>query len=73
MDKDLPPETPVTEISISDELLAFANNNSFGNFREMLEPGLNGLHQLTDFNYRLQREIIQLVVANHWDDLLEKE
>jgi hypothetical protein len=67
------PETPLSELTLSSELLAFATQHGFKNFADLLKPGLNGLHQLKDFNYRLQREVIHLVVVNKWDDLMETE
>ena len=73
MEKYLPPDTPVKELLISEELAAFATNNEFEHIKEMFTIGIHELHNYGDFNYRLQREIISLAVQNHWDDLLDMD
>ena len=71
MEKYLPPDTPIKELPISEELAAFAANNEFENIKEMFTVGLHELHKYEEFKYRLQREIISLAVKNKWDDLLD--
>ena len=67
----LSPETPIQDLTISNELLAFAIGNAFENIKEMLHVGFNVLHKFDGFDYRLQREIITLVQDNHWESLLD--
>ena len=71
MEKYLPPDTPIKELLISEELAAFAANNEFEDIKEMFTVGLHELHKYEEFNYRLQREIISLAVKNKWEDLLD--
>ena len=70
---ELSPETPIASLFVSPELLAFAGDNGFENIKKMLTTGFNQLHNFKGFDYRLQREIIDLVQRHHWENLLEPE
>lgn len=73
MKENISPETPIRELSTSDELLGFATAYHFNSIKEMLALGFNELHKYMGFDYRLQREIVQLVQIYHWENLLEPE
>lgn len=73
MTTTLSPETPIAELATSIELLDFAIANNFTTIKELLSPGFNGLRQYEGFDYRLQREIVEIVQSNHWERLLEED
>ena len=71
MTRELSPETSITDLSASIELLDFAKQHSFRNIKEMLLIGFNQLRNFDGFDYRLQREIVTLVAQHHWESILD--
>ena len=67
----LSPDTPINELSTSDALKNFAELYGFYTIKDLLTVGFNKLHLLEGFDYRLQREVVELARKNNWGYLIE--